>query len=334
MRINREILLKLTRQFVSKTVYENRNLVCIYLTGSLIREEPLLGGTTDIDLFFIHDREPPSKREIVPLSEDIHFDIAHLPQKVFRQPREIRSQPWIGSFICQDPILLHGTQHWFEYTQASICAQYDRPEFKLLKARPLIEEARSDWMEINLGSITNPVDLVWKYLKSLENASNAIAVLSGPPLTDRRFLMDFPERAQEINRPGLTAGFSDIMMPRSISVELWKKWLNQWDALMSQLGKEVSCPPSLQDCRKNYYSKAASVIWDTYPEAALWPIYKSWTKAIRYLSEKSSFLKEWEDISLVLGFINESFNINVQKLDEYLDIVEDSLDDWQREHGL
>ena len=49
MRITKEALLKAARESAEKSSRRNRDLVCIYLTGSLLSETPLLGGTTDID---------------------------------------------------------------------------------------------------------------------------------------------------------------------------------------------------------------------------------------------------------------------------------------------
>ena len=50
MRITREALLKLAHEAAVQRARVNREITCIYLTGSLLSEAPLLGGTTDIDL--------------------------------------------------------------------------------------------------------------------------------------------------------------------------------------------------------------------------------------------------------------------------------------------
>jgi hypothetical protein len=59
MRITREKLLKFAQNFVEQQIFFKKRAVCIYLTGSLLSDEPLLGGTTDVDLIYIHDSEPP-----------------------------------------------------------------------------------------------------------------------------------------------------------------------------------------------------------------------------------------------------------------------------------
>ena len=92
MRLTREALLKIARDTAAQKVRISRRILCIYLTGSLLTPDPFLGGTTDIDLIFIHDSEPIQPREIVRLTDEIHLDIGHYDQAVFHQPRHLRGQ--------------------------------------------------------------------------------------------------------------------------------------------------------------------------------------------------------------------------------------------------
>ena len=54
MRITRETLLKIAKDTVTQQVRSRHDLVSVFLIGSLLTDDPLLGGTTDIDLIFIH----------------------------------------------------------------------------------------------------------------------------------------------------------------------------------------------------------------------------------------------------------------------------------------
>ena len=105
MRITRETLIKLAQDTTAERVRLNHRIICVYLTGSLLHEEPLLGGTGDIDLFVIHDSQPAVDREVVRLSDEIHLDIAHLSQDVFQHPRLLRTHPWISPFIVSHPLV-------------------------------------------------------------------------------------------------------------------------------------------------------------------------------------------------------------------------------------
>ena len=147
MRITRDTLLKAAKTFVQQQTYRDRDIVCVYLSGSLIDDLPLLGGTADIDLFFIHDEAPRQPREIIQLTPDIHLDLAHHDQSIYNQPRELRLDPWIGSYLIKDPIVLYATQHWFEFTQATVFSKFAQPENVMRRAIPFAENARQTWLD-------------------------------------------------------------------------------------------------------------------------------------------------------------------------------------------
>jgi predicted nucleotidyltransferase len=89
MRITRDLLLNLARENAAKFAAKDRGLVCVYLTGSLLRtDEPFIGGVTDIDLICVHDRPVNAPREIVRINADVHLDIAHYAQEDFTPARK------------------------------------------------------------------------------------------------------------------------------------------------------------------------------------------------------------------------------------------------------
>jgi hypothetical protein len=333
MRITREMLIKTARQRAEQLAYQNRQIICIYLTGSLLEETSLLWCTTDIDLFVIHSDEPLLDREIISISGDIHLDIAHLSMNVFRHPREKRVDPWLGPFLCQNPICLHDTQHWFEFTQAGVCAQYNNPEFVLQRARPLAEKARQTWIDLNSGNFA-PGSYATHYLKALELAANSVASLSGAPLTERRFMMNFPARAQAVDRPGLAAGLVDLFTNQSISNEEWEGLMENWSSAYSAAGKEPGCPVRLDPCRRNYYEQSISILRADYPEAALWTLLRTWTQAVATLPESHPAHQPWlealESLELGVDHLEERLNA----LDAYLDGIEETLETWAQKYGL
>ena len=244
------------QRWTAARLRQDRNVVCVYLTGSLLSEEPLLGGTTDIDLIFVHPNDPEKPREIVRLTDEVHLDVAHLSQSVFHQPRHLRLDAWVGSYLCAGPLMLHDTQHWFEFTQASAFSQFFRPENVMERSRPAADAARQTWLELH--SLTGAPDAHarWAYLKALENAANAIAVLNGPPLTERRFLLQFPQRAQTVGRPGLAGGLVDLFMPEKPDAETWQMWLENWRTAFNAASQLPDFPPRLHPCRQRYYERA------------------------------------------------------------------------------
>ena len=333
MRINRKILLKNARTAVIERVHANRQLVCVYLTGSLLEDEPLLGGTADIDLIFVHNDEPSIPREVAPLTNDVHLDIAHYSQKVFNQLRELRTNPWLGSYLCENPVMMHDLQHWFEFTQASVCAHFERPDNVMLRARALVESARQYWLDLSGGAYKSRPAWVIAYLKALGNAANAVAVLNGPPLTERRFLLNFGERAAAVGRPGLAGGLEDLFRSDSNELDDWGQWLEGWQAALTSAGKQENPPPRLAACRQKYYTAAADALHNDYPAAALWIMLRTWTLALLHQPEDETALKAWSAACTQQQLDPEHLEHRLDEMDAYLDSVEETVDEWAQEHG-
>ncbi len=334
MRITRDLLLKLARETAALRARADRHILCIYLSGSLRRDDPLLGGTADIDLFIVHDDEPEMAREVLRLSNEVHLDIAHLSEAVFRQPRRLRIDPWIGGYLCDNPLVLHEIAHWFEFTQAGVNTQFYSPDYVIQRVRPLAESARQAWVELFSDALAPGPQRVWVYLKALENAANAIACLSGVPLPERRFMLHFPVRAQAIQRPGLFAGLVDLYLPEPLKDEAWEQWLSGWQTAFQAAGQIPACPPRLQPCRWRYYHDSASALRTDMPAAAAWIILRTWTAAVGLLPADSPAVQEWAKALRDVGLDEDSFEERVSTLDAYLDGVEETIDQWAAANGV
>jgi hypothetical protein len=334
MRITRDTLIKAARDNAKQRAQLDHRLVCIYLTGSLLEDEPLLGGTTDIDLIVVHDSEPTVSREIVRLTDEIHVDVAHYSASAFRQPRHLRLDPWLGAFLCQNPIVLYDTQHWFEFTQAGVCAQFYQPDYVLQRARPLAESARQNWMELHNGEFNpGPVKLM-AYLKALENAANSIACLNGVPLTERRFMLNFPELAQAIQRPGLSAGLLDLFLNQPVAEEDWQTWLKDWKIALKTIGQLDTCPPRLHACRQLYYERAIEALKADNPGSAMWILLRTWSLALLCLPDDEARDQAWQIACQKLALDETHFEVRINGLDAYLDGVEEALDVWSEQMGI
>ena len=332
MRITRETLLKLAHDTALERVRLNRRIVCVYLTGSLLHEEPLLGGAGDIDLFVIHDSQPTTEREIVRLSDEVHLDIAHLSQDMFHQPRQLRTHPWISPFITAHPLVYHDVQHWFEFAQAAITSQFTEPGNVLGRARQLSEAARLAWLEANAAQFPTP-PMAWKFLKSMEHAGNAIATLTGSPLTERRFLLEYPQRTVALGRPELSAAMLDLLGPRQVDDSDWKKWQPAWQDTFQSASQQADCPPRLAPVRFPYYQRAAQALCEQNPSAALWICLRSWTEAAAALPAGDPALMPWQNALPALGLAEGGFHARLEALDAYLDRVEETLDEYARQTG-
>ena len=191
MRITRDTLLKAAKTFVQQRTYRDRDIVCVYLSGSLIDDLPLLGGTADIDLFLIHDKPPAQPREVIQLIPDIHLDLAHHDQSIYNQPRELRLDPWVGSYLIKDRSFYLPRSTGLSLHQATVFSHLNGPENVIGRAIPFAEAARQTWLDYQLNPQEPDISTIRKYLQALEQSSNAVAILNGAPITERRFLLQF-----------------------------------------------------------------------------------------------------------------------------------------------
>ncbi len=127
-----------------------------YLTGSLRTDNPFLGNATDIDIVFVHAGEPKIRREIIPLTPEIHLDIVHNPRSLYDKPKELRVHPWLGPEL-YDPLPLYVTQHFFEFIQAGVRDRYNEPANVQVRSHRLAENARQVWSE----SASRPIAWSW-----------------------------------------------------------------------------------------------------------------------------------------------------------------------------
>ncbi len=334
MRLTKDLLLRLTKTHVAERLLEKPRPLCIYLTGSLCTEDFLLGGTTDIDLVFIHNLKPETERQLVAVTPDIHLDIWHYDVTVFEQPRQLRRNVWIGSFLCENPLVLHDNGHWFEYTQASACAQFFRPENSLLRAQPLLDAARQRWMECFSGTHKPGVFTLRAYLRSIEDACNAFACLTGLPFAERRLITQFANRAKAEGRSSLTGLLVDMMTSPAVNEENWKSWQQNWQAALKESAGLPNCPVHLSALRQPYYLQAAQAQWESFPASAVWNMLKTWTDAVISLPPDSLQLKQWEVMCAELELSPENYAPRLEKLDQFLDEIEVFVDQFKIRNSL
>ncbi len=334
MRITRETLLKIARETAERQGRRDRGLVCIYLTGSLLTETPLLGGSTDIDLVYVHSAQPIIPREIIQINDEVHLDIAHYSISDFQPARKLRHEPWLGSYLTYNPIVLHDMQHWFEFTQASAGAQFDQPENTILRARKFSESARQGWMDLQTSQVPGISQQIMRYLKVMEQAANAIAVLSGPPLTERRFLLEYPRCAAAINRPGLAAGLGDLISGDEINQEKSTALLPSWQAAFLAACAASTEEPKIHPARLHYYGKAIETLSADQPSAAAWLLLRTWTRSIAILGDSPDHQNAWLQACQLFMLDMEHFEERLNGLDGYLDTVEETLDEYSQKHGV
>ena len=331
MRITRATLLKLAQDTVLQRTRRERGILAIYLCGTLQGEDFMLGGAADIDLVFVHDDTPPAAREIVRLNDELHIDIAHHARRDYREVRSLRLHPWMGPTLaaCQP---LYDPTHFLDFVQASVRGQFDRPDHVLSRVRSQAEHARQMWSGFALGPPEPGAESVLTFLRALDHAANAIALLSGPPLTERRLLLGFHARAEAVRQPGLHAGLLGLLGAPLVDVDTLRGWLPAWGAALEALPADA--PERLHPARRPYYTLAVeAMLGGEQPKAALWPLLRTWSLAARHLPPASPERLAWQEACQRLELSGPAFTARLEALDTYLDLVEETVEEWGRKNG-
>ena len=333
MRITSETLFKIANDTIGRRTRSDRDIIAAYVHGSLLEGDPLLGGTTDIDLFFIHAEPAPLTREIQRLTDEIHLDIAHHTQSDYRHTRDLRLHPWLGPTLSGCKIL-YDPQHLLDFIQAGVRSQFNRPDNVLRRARGQAEHARQIWLSLHDLANEPALHEIVFYLRAVEHAANAIALLSGSPLTERRFLLQFPLRAEAIERPGLFKGLLGLLGAQNVDSDGLRAMLPAWETAYKAISPTGASPRLHPDRRLYYRSAFEKILQSERPHCLLWPLLRTWTEAISLLSPEGAERQAWQDTFFRVGLMGANFSQRVAALDAYLDTIEETLDEWARVRGL
>jgi hypothetical protein len=332
MRITRDLLLRLAKENTEERAFNTESIIAAYLSGSLLYEEPLLGGTADIDLVFVHNIPPALPREIKALSPDIHLDILHRYEKDYDPPRALRSDPWLGNELYA-PILLYETKHFFEFHQASLRAGFDEPKNLLKRAYKLLNHARKIWMDLQLNALDSSPSAILDYLEALQSATNAIAELTGNPLAERRLLIDFPARAEAIARPEFARGLLNLLGGTEIIPASLSEWLPAWENFYTFASEATGTDIRIHNARQAYYKSAITEMLEgENPLTALYPLLLTWTLSAKSLPENQ--ISAWENACILLKIGGEHFESRLAGLDQYLDNIEEMLEERVLSQGF
>ena len=335
MRVTRESLLRIAKETAQEQAYNNTDIVAAYLTGSLLNVDPMLGGTADIDIVFVHKNKPTQSREFVKLTPDFHLDISRRTKDEFKSPRELRGDPWLG-YEMYDPILLYEREKFFDFVQASLRAGFDfeQPPLMLQRCNKMLSHGRAIWRDLtDVDEAAVGPQEVKKYMKSLFHALNAVAELSGPPIQERRLLMEFPARAEAAGKPDMVTSAFALLGANHADIEKLKLWFSDWKSAFILASEKTDVDFRIHPVRMNYYEKAikAMLEGDT-PFAAFWPLLHTWTLSAEVL--EGDHLQFWQNAAGELGLLGAGFAERVEGLDHFLDDIEIVFEEIARENGL
>lgn len=331
MRITRSTLHKIAKDTVAQRVKTDHNVMAALLVGSALFEDPFIGHTTDVDIVFICFNEPDTARQIIKLTNEVSLDLYFVESTAFEPPRKLRTDPLLG-YVMYDSLPLFETQHFFEYTQAIVRAGFDDTANVLTRVRKHSVPARELWMELTLGGSSRPQDVL-KYLKAVYHAANTVAGLNGPPLTDRRFMLEFEDRARIIGRPDLHDALLNLLGAPNVAPADLLAMLPAWSTAYHAAGDGADL--LIHPDRIAYHRNALeTLLQGDRPMSALWLLVHTWAAASASLLEYGPEYVAWKVVFEQLGLAGDGFEGKVQALDRFLDETEEMLDTISAENGL
>jgi hypothetical protein len=335
MRITQDLLHKIAREAVKQRQRSEPDLHAAYMIGSVLSESPLLGGVTDIDLVLVHKYQAPVDRETLALTGDVSLDILHKRQEDYSQPRKLRQDPWMGYPLTHNHILLFDTDHWLEFIQASVSADFHRPDNVLARTNRFLNEAREGWFSLVQTPSETHLDWLDRYLKVLSLGANALAGLIGPPLTTRRFLLTLNQRVQTLGVPNLLNGFFGLLGFSEDNRDSLAAWIEGCEADYEHMLKTATPPTHLTQCRQRYYMEGIrTLIQGETLDQAVWPLLRTWLDLQVAMPDPSPGLAVFQDCLTALSLTESQAGQKTEALDAYLDTLEINLESWANTYGI
>lgn len=332
MRITRDFVLKFTHELVDRRQKSGRDLIAVFICGSFLDESYQLGGAGDVDLVMVHSVQPEVEREIVRLTDEIHLDISHQDQRVYRDTRRLRVHPWIGPTLnaCK---IIHDPGHFMDFVQASVRGQFNRPDYVYERSRSQMDRSREIWFEHQRGEKKDPLIQMKEYLTAVGSAANSIASLRGAPIAERRLLLEFQNRVEAIGLPGLYPGLLGLLGAPNLDIGTLNLWIEHWkNAYWS--APEEKRPIGLAEERIHYYMGAfRAALEGDQPADFLWPLLTTWTDLMMCYPDECPERENWKSVVEKLELYGRAQKQRLTALDAYLDLIEETLETWARQNG-
>jgi len=346
MRISHAMLMQNARRLAEQRAAADHSIICVYLTGAMLHEDQRIGGVGDLDMVFVHAGMTANTphRELLRLSEELHFDMVHLPQELYRDPKQLRRSPWVGADVWQKPLVFFEKNHWFDFTLAGAFSQFDSVENTLLRAQSFLNSAREEMQTVAFHPSSEPAIDLFRYLRALEDGANALAVLNGSPLSTRRLLLDFPARAAALDQPLNAHKPPSAHVPWTVRLidqfsqggiaptETLQRWLEGWQRHCETL--PVNPPLELHLLKQHYYNKAVLAFSEELPAAALWILLRCWNAAVLAHNPAPGAGALYTELLTACGLNEEALDDRFGTLDTLLDEVSDLLDARAAAEGL
>jgi hypothetical protein len=322
VRVTRDKLIDLARAEAERRG-QSEDVISGYLIGSVADGEPLIDGTADIDLVLIHTYLPERARELLPLSENIHFDITHHHSDLYSNPPELRIHPWLGPSMCE-PIFLYDPNHFFERAQAGVRGQFYQLDYVHARSAAFLKNARRF-----KSNMVHSITWITNYAHAILEAFNALVNLGGFPVAGRRMVLKLEDRLKDLGFDEHFLAFQNLLGGDSLSKVQLQNWLTAWEKNFIAAGY---FSPMFDPTRKNYFLYAFRNLLDSDSYTAIvWNLITTWNQAAGILEEAGETLQVdaiWKDTMVKLRISPEFRDERGSELEAQLDNIEEIIEHW------
>jgi hypothetical protein len=263
------------------------------------------------------------------------LDILHTLREDYEQHKQLRLDPIMGYPLTYNHILLYDHEHWLEFVQSGVSANFHRTDTVLARVNTLMTSARDGWFSLMQDPDDNFHNWLDHYFKILSLAANAVAGLIGPPLTRRRFLLDFNKRVESLGTPKVLIGFYGLLGFTKDHAAHLLEWIKSFEEDFDDLAKSPEVPVHLSPCRKRYYTDALRALAESAdPQQTAWLLLRTWLDIHLALKESPPRSDSWKKCLETLGFTKEACSQKIEALDAYLDNLEIVIESWADAYGI
>ncbi len=324
------------RSWAQQYVAEKRrdlNLLAVYLTGSLLHEEPLFGGTTDIDLVCVYNLAPAVETEVRPLPGGVHLHIRHWPRERLEPPRKLRRDPWLGHEVYYAQPL-YDPQHFLDFVQSGARSRFHQPEVAARRAWDLLEAARATWARLSMAEDPLAPAAVLDYLDAVQRAMHIPATLRGQVLPRRRAAVLWRAEAVAAGHPEWVAAWLQALAAPGLSPEALHAALEPWAAARQAAAARAEADPDLHPARTAYYRAGIEALLAAEPPTqAVGLLLETWAQAVHALTPAPPEVRSpWEATLRAWGW--EDVPRRLDALDRWLDSLEAFVESWMQARGV
>jgi len=241
----------------------------------------------------------------------------------------------MGYPLINSNIILFDTDHWLEFLQSSVTAEFHRTDNVLARVNALLSSGREIWQNLYATPPAEHLNWLDNFLQALAFGANALAGLIGPPLTTRRFMPDFNQRMHTLGTPDIYPVFCGLLGCMEEHENKFSVWIDAFEKDLELFAGTGSPPPHLSACRQAYYVQGIKALaYDDNPTHMVWPLLRTWLDLHIASPQETPGFDIWQDLLNSHNFTEEVCDAKVRGLDAFLDRIEILIETWSNTYAF